>query len=271
MTGTINGGLMHPYQLIPWIGSLALEILLVFAAIRNNIHRRFPVFFAYIAFDITRAIALPAILYATPRTYNYFYAYWISVPIEYTLTFLIILEVFGYIFRAHITHSKRVIKVFALFALILFLFSLFLIIHPEIPMRQLTGIILVVNRSISLLMAGLLFFMWAYSSRIGFTMRDHVWGIVFGLGLYSSVSLIAAAIHAATGTLCPGWITPLPHYMYFGSTAIWNAYLWKKEPELPPLTDEDFSQYQNLVSTYRTLLKNVRKALYDDSARVTSR
>jgi hypothetical protein len=49
MTGTINGGLMHPYQLIPWIGSLALEILLVFAAIRNNIHRRFPVFFAYIA------------------------------------------------------------------------------------------------------------------------------------------------------------------------------------------------------------------------------
>ena len=232
MTGTINGGLMHPYQLIPWIGSLALEILLVFAAIRNNIHRRFPVFFAYIAFDITRAIALPAILYATPRTYNYFYAYWISVPIEYTLTFLIILEVFGYIFRAHITHSKRVIKVFALFALILFLFSLFLIIHPEIPMRQLTGIILVVNRSISLLMAGLLYFMWAYSSRIGFTMRDHVWGIVFGLGLYSSVSLVAAAIHAATGHL-PRLITPLPHYMYFGSTAIWNAYLWKKEPETP--------------------------------------
>lgn len=194
---------MHPYQIIPWIGSLALEILLIFAAFRNNIHKRFPIFFAYITFDITRAVALPAILFSTPTTYNYFYAYWISVPIEYTLTFLIILEVFAYIFRAHISHSKQVIKAFAIFGLILFIVSILLIIHPEIPMRQLTGIILVVNRSISLLMAGLLFFMWAYSSRIGFTMRDHVWGIVFGLGLYSSVSLIVAAIHAATEQCAP--------------------------------------------------------------------
>jgi hypothetical protein len=252
---------MHLYEFIPWVGSLALEILLLFALFRQEIPRRFPVFFTYILFDITRAVALPVILYTTPTTYNYFYAYWISVPLEYTITSLIILEVFAYIFRAHISHSKHVIKVFAIFGLVLFVVSVALIIHPELPMKQLTGIILVVNRSISLLMAGLLFFMWAYSSRIGFTMRDHVWGIVFGLGLYSSVSLIVAAIHAATGEMCPGWLTPLPHYTYLCSTMIWNAYLWRKEPEVPPLTDEEFEQYQNLVSTYRTLLKNVRKAL----------
>jgi len=92
-------------------------------------------------------------------------------------------------------------------------------------------------------------------------MRDHVWGIVFGLGVYSSISLIVAAIHAFTGQMCPGWVSTLPHFAYLSSTAIWNAYLFRKEPEIPPLTDKEFEQYQSLVSSYRTLVKNVRKAL----------
>jgi len=34
--------------------------------------------------------------------YLYFYLYWLSFPIEYALTFLIIVQVFAHIFRAHI-------------------------------------------------------------------------------------------------------------------------------------------------------------------------
>jgi hypothetical protein len=121
--------------------------------------------------------------------------------------------------------------------------------------------ILTVNRSISLLMSGLLFFMWAYSSRIGFSMRDHVWGIVFGLGIYSSISLIVAAIHATTGDMGPRWLSTLPHFTYLAANVIWNAYLHKKEPEILPLTDEEFAEYQNLIETYKTIIANVRKAL----------
>ncbi len=252
---------MNLTDLIPWLGSLALEILLVFFILKNGIHKRFPVFFSYVIFDILRAIILPAILYATPRTYNYYYGYWICVAVEYTITLLIILEVFTYIFRSHIKHKSGVIRAFTTFALILLLASIILLLRPSIPVKHLTGIILTANRSVSLLMSGLLFFMWSYSSRIGFSMRDHVWGIVFGLGVYSSISLIVAAIHAFTGQMCPGWVSTMPHFAYLASTLIWNAYLFRKEPEIPPLTDEEFEQYQSLVSTYRTVIKNVRKAL----------
>lgn len=253
---------MQPLEYIHWLGSLALEIALVVCILKNGIQRTFPTFFAYIVFDILRAIILPVILYADPRSGgHYFYAYWISVPIEYTLTFLIILEVFAYIFRAHIQYSSSVIRAFAIFGIVLFIASVALILWPDIPIKHLVGMILTVNRSISLLMAGLFFFMWAYSSRIGFTMRDHVWGIVFGLGLYSSVSLIVAAVHAASGWVGPRWLTALPHFTFLGSTAIWNAYLWRKEPEIPPLSDEEFAEYQNLIRTYKTLLADVRKAL----------
>jgi hypothetical protein len=255
---------MHLYELIPWLGSLALESLLVFSILKNGIHRRFPVFFAFIIFDIFRAVALPAIYYAPPSPYAYFYSYWISVPVEYTLTLFIVFEVFLYIFGGHIKHKSGVVRAFTVFALALLLASVILLLRPSIPVKHLTGMILTANRSVSLLMAGLFFFMWSYSSRIGFSMRDHVWGIVFGFGVYSSTSLIVAAIHAFTGQMCPGWVTPLPHFAYLGSTAIWNAYLWKPEPEIPPLTDEELEQYQNAVSTYRTVIKDVRKALQDE-------
>jgi len=91
-------------------------------------------------------------------------------------------------------------------------------------------------------------------------MRDHVWGIVFGFGIYSSVSLIVAAIHAMTGEMCPGWITPLPHFAYFASAGIWNAYLYRREPETLPLSDEQLAQYGTLIQSYKTIIANVRKA-----------
>jgi hypothetical protein len=236
-------------------------VLGVFFILKNKIHTRFPFFFAYIIFDIARAIVLPAILYAAPLSGHYYYAYWISVPVEYTLTFFIILEVFAYIFRAHIKVSRNVVYAFLGFGALLLLASLILIFRPDIPTNTLRGMILTANRSVSLLMAGLLFFMWAYSSRIGFTMRDHVWGVVFGLGLYSSVSLAAAAVQATTAGVVPRWINLLPHFTYLAATIIWNLYLFREEPEVPPLTGEQLEEYFNLIRSYRTLAANVRKAL----------
>ena len=251
---------MQPFEYIPWLGSLFFEFSLVFFILKQGIQKRFPVFFAYVIFDILRAIVLPTLLYATPKTYTYFYAYWLSVPVEYTLTFLIILEVFAYIFRTHIAHGTGVIRAFVIFGFVLFLASVVLILRHELPFTKLTGVILIVNRSIALLASGLLFFMWAYSSRIGFSMRDHVWGIVFGLGTYSSVSLIVAAIHAAKGEMCPGWITPLPHFAYLGSTIIWNVYLFREEPAISPMQDSELAEYHGFLRSYKTLIANVRKA-----------
>lgn len=91
-------------------------------------------------------------------------------------------------------------------------------------------------------------------------MRDHVWGIVFGLGTYSSVSLIVAAFHAATGQMCPGWITPLPHFAYLGSTIIWNVYLFREEPATVPLKPSELPEYYGFLRTYKALIANVRKA-----------
>jgi hypothetical protein len=170
-------------------------------------------------------------------------------------------QVFAHIFRAHILDSPRPIRLFLVAVLTLFALSAVLVLVPDIPANTSTGLILLLDRSVELLICGLLIFMWVYSARLGLSFQDHVWGIAFGLGIYSAVSLIAAAISAALGEMCAGWISTLPHLAYFGSTIIWTFYLFRPEPEFPPLTDQRLAEYRNLIDTCKAALAAVRKAM----------
>lgn len=251
---------MQPHQYIPWLGSTAFEIALLLIMLRRKISKIFPVFFAYVVFDVVREIVVPLIGYAHPNQDTYFYAYWLSFPVEYTLTFLVILEVFSYIFRAHIKYSPATIRWFVALALVLLLVSILLVIYPDVPTNTMRGIVLALDRSASLLVCGLMVFIWVFSKNLGLSFRHHVWGIIFGLGIYSGASLIVAAIHGVIGARCPDWIDRITHFSYLGATCIWTTYLLREEPERAPLTLEEISIYRNLINAFRTILSDVRKA-----------
>jgi hypothetical protein len=225
------------------------------------VHKRFSFFCAYVLYDLIRAIAVPAAAALIKIPHIYFYLYWLSLPVEYTITFLLIVQVFAHIFRVHILDSPKPIRLFLLSLLILFALSAVLVVVPDIPANTSTGLILVLDRSIELLICGLLIFMWLYSARLGLSFQNHVWGIVFGLGIYSAVSLITAAVSAAFGELCAGWISTLPQFAYFGSVIIWTVYLARPEPESSLLTDQRLTEYWNVIDTCKAALTAVRKAL----------
>ncbi len=251
---------MNLRQYIPWLGSIFLEAILVVVIFRKRIYKRFPIFSSYVIYDLLRAIAIPLIAFRYPNTY--FYCYWISISIEYTITLFIILEILAYIFGSHIRYSLRTVQIFALLAFLLFVISVALVMLPSIPTNTMTGLILTLDRSAQLLICGLLFFMWSFSKNLGIQWRGHhVWGIVFGLGIYSSVNLVVAAIQATTGEMCPGWITPLPHFAYLAAIAFWIGYLARKEPEREPLTNEELNAYQSLLTAYRAIIADIRKVI----------
>src|SRR6478752_6498013 len=112
---------------IPWLGSLVLESALTFLVFRRQIRERFPFFCAYIVYDLAREIALPAAATLSSQRHVYFYLYWLSIPVEYTLVFLIIVQVFAYLFRAEILDSPKPIQLFVLAVLILFVISAVLV------------------------------------------------------------------------------------------------------------------------------------------------
>jgi hypothetical protein len=252
---------MRSLVYISWLGTTVIQAFLVLLIFRRGVHKRFSFFCAYVLYDLVRAIAVPAAAALIKIPHIYFYLYWLSLPIEYIITFLLITQVFAHIFRVHILDSSKPMRFFLLSVLVLFALSAVLVLVPDIPANTSTGLILLLDRSTELLLCGLLIFMWVYSARLGVSFQDHVWGIVFGLGIYSAVSLITAALSAALGELCPGWISTLPQFAYFGSVIIWTVYLARPEPESPPLPDQRLTEYSNLIDTCKAALAAVRKAL----------
>src|SRR5215831_2263302 len=230
---------MSQFQLIdyiPWFGSVVVEVFVMAIMLKRDLIRRFPIFFISVAYAVVRQAALAGIAFEGARAYGL--AYWITLPIEYVIAFAVMLEAFRYSLGADPKIPTRTLRIMAVVAVLLVALAAFLLLHPDIPTSNLRGLILTLDRSIGLLRCGVLLFMWAFAPKLGISWRHHVWGIVFGLGIYSGVGLIVAAFHATTGNLCGDWLARLTPFSYFAATIIWAAYLWRPEPQRGPLTLE---------------------------------
>jgi len=255
---------MSQFQLIdyiPWIGSVVAEVLVVAIMLKRDLIRSFPVFFVSIAYDVLRQVTLAAVAYRSAL--GYAYGFWITQPIEYVIAFGVMLEVFRYSLGADPKIPTRTLRVMAVVAVLLVALAAFLILHPDISISNLRGLILALDRSIGLLRCGVLLFMWAFAPKLGISWRHHVWGIVFGLGIYSGVGLIVTAIHATTGNLCGDWLARLTPFSYFAATIIWAAYLWRPEPQRGPLTLEQISFFSNSIASYRKILAELWRSFRD--------
>ncbi|SRR6266481_5498384 len=254
---------MHfqPIDYIPWIGSVIAELIVLAIILRRGLVRRFPVFFTSIAFDILREIILPIVAFRNPHSYAYSYLYWLSFPMEYVIAFAVILEAMRYSMVNDARLSRKTLGTLAAFAVLLMAVAALLVLYPDISIKTLPGLAITLERSIELLRCGVLLFIWVFATRLGISWRHHVWGIVFGLGIYSGFSLLVAAIHATTGTLCGDWLARIIPFSYFASTIIWAVYLWQPEPERGPLTLEHLSLIQYALDSYRKVLTEIWRLL----------
>jgi hypothetical protein len=250
---------------IPWFGSAAVEIFVVAVMVWRHLARRFPAFFISVSFAVLRQITLMAVAHEGARSYGV--AYWTTLPIEYVIAFGVMLEAFRYALGADPKIPAKTLRAMVLVAAILVALATFLLLYPDHPTNNLRGLILALDRSIGLLRCAVLIFMWAFARKLGLSWRHHVWGIVLGLGIYASVGLIAAAIHATTGNLCGDWPARLTHFSYLAATIIWAVYLWRPEPERGPLTLEEISFASNSVATYRRILADLWRSFRDDGTR----
>lgn len=139
----------------------------------------------------------------------------------------------------------------------------FFVLHPDIPISDLRTLILALDRSIELLRCGVLLFVWAFARKLGISWRHQVWGIIFGLGIYSGVGLVAAAIQAATGSLCGDWAR-LTHGSYFAATIIWAIHFIRPEPQRDPLTLEQISIFSDVIAGYRRILAELWRSFHND-------
>jgi len=249
----------HAVDYIPWIGSTLAECLVVGIMLRRNLVRRFPIFFGSIVFDLLRETAFPAVAYYSAHAYEY--CYWLSIPFEYVLAFGVMWEAFRYSLGADGKIRPKALRFFVLASVALVGLAAFLVLYPDIPISNLNGLVLTLQRSISLLRCGMLLFLWIFAARLGLSWQHHVWGIVCGLGIYAAVSLIVAAIHAITGIATGDWLGRLPQFSYLAATIVWTVYLSRPEPKRAPLTLKEISFINYAFDTYDKMMAEIWRLL----------
>jgi hypothetical protein len=211
-----------------WIAPHALLAVVPVLMYTRRLHKNFPVFFVYTLYE-TFEFLLLFTAYTSGRGTGvlYRYAFIATLAGSTALRFGIIQEIFNNVFHdyprleATATASMRWVSGLLLVAAILAaLYS-----SGDVSDNLMVGVSLL-NRSVTIIQAGLLLFLFLFSRMFGLSWRSFVFGIAFGFAIFSSTELAFWAARLTNPTEhTKSLLDLLPTGSYHISVLVWLGYL----------------------------------------------
>jgi hypothetical protein len=213
-------------QLTMWWITFALQAGIAVGMLRRRLVREMPVFFGYTIFHLVQFFVEMA-AYKTSYL-AFFYVYWTTEIIDALLTFLIIQEIFGIVFRPY--ESLRRIGV------VLFRCTLLLLIGVSILIAsggsrntdfsaRVHGLVAVQTGTL-FVQAGMIFFLVLFSRLFGLSWRNYVFGISLGFGVMACISGVSASLVTHVPPRYTDWCRVLTGYGFTAGIAIWLYYIF---------------------------------------------
>lgn len=214
-----------------WIAPHILLLGVLSTLWRRRLVGQFPVFFAYLIWEVAQFLVLyPMTLMPSVTGLTYLKFHSIALGISTGLRFGIIHEVFAHTFRNYPSLNGFGKPVFRWGTALLLMMGLLAAVGAGgNEWQRALSILWVLGRTASILQCGLLLVLFLFSSYIGISVRNPVFGISLGLGIFACVDLVAAAIRAEFGSQAT---TSLDYYtmgVYHCCVVVWLAYLWLPE------------------------------------------
>ena len=215
-------------QLLLWIAHPALELTLAAIMVWRKLHRSFPVFFAYVIFQLFNF----AILFPIHQAGNYdlyFYAYWTGSGISLALGFKVIHEIFLNVFRPYHTLKDLGTVLFKWAALVML--SVAIVVAAASPADQspIVQAVTTVERCVRVIQCGLVLFLLSFSRYLGVSWRQHSFGIILGFGCFASLELTAFALYAG-GQINSPTLALVNAFGYTVAILAWVGYALQKAP-----------------------------------------
>jgi hypothetical protein len=221
-------------SLFLWITPHLLLGVLAVILCRRRLYREFPVFFAYVLYEIAEFILLFALYSILGVGKQYGYAYCATLLLSIALRFGVIDEVSKDLFR-----ESQFLKVAARRSLqcvtgLLFVICVLLSVYaPGDNSARWYASVLVVNRGAAMVQCGLLLGLLLFSRFLGLSWRRSAFGIALGLGVLTSVDLAMFALRAQlTSDVGADFLDLLITGAYLVCVSIWIGY--SLAPELKP-------------------------------------
>ena len=212
-----------------WAVGPVLNIAIAVFMYRRKLHARFPLFFTFQIFHVPYWIAE---FIAHLISYKaYFFTFWSIEPLSILLSFAVIQELFSAMFRQREGLKDFGTMLFRWAMVVMLLMGVVLATANVGAFERSRFISLVVSteRSVQLMMLGLVMFLLAFSNHLGITHRHHVFGFVMGLGVVSTFDLLIYA-ESARAKLSSESYNLLHLGAYDVMLVLWLVYVLAKVP-----------------------------------------
>ena len=206
--------------------------LAVVIMIARRLYREFPIFFAYMLFEIVQLVVQTVVRVPpeSPHYIRYYWTYWIFQGIAAAIYFAVIYEIFSLTFRPYEAIRELGVMLFRWSAVVLMLVAVLVAGAASGHADHITKTILLVDRSVSLVQCGLLLFLFLFASYFGLTWRSQVFGIALGFAMIAGVELGIAALRMEFGSRAHVLWEFARRGTYDLALLVWIRYLLSAEP-----------------------------------------
>ena len=212
-----------------WIAPHALLVVVPVLMFVRRLHKSFPVFFVYTLYE-TLGFLLRFAAYTAghgPGAGLYRYVFIVAAAGSTALRFGIIQEIFNNVFRDYprlerlATTSMRWLTGLLVLAAILTTFYS----SGTLPDNLLVGVRLL-ERSVTIIQAGLLLFLFLFSRMFGLSWRSYTFGIALGFAIFASTEIASWTLGLTALTEHSRYLLDLlPTGSYHVSVLVWLGYL----------------------------------------------
>lgn len=204
-----------------WIGGIALQILLGAILLVKRTWHKYPMFTAYIFFNLFEAAATLSVY----RMHAYFYTFWICEAIGIFLGLAVVREIFTNIFAPHAALRKLATLIFRIAVVALILLACGALHEQSANARSFARVVMVATDATRIIELGLVMFLFLSSSAFGLHWRQNEFGIALGLGTCAAVELINVTLMTHLSPAA-GQVLSLVHSFSINfSLLIWLGYL----------------------------------------------
>jgi hypothetical protein len=209
-------------QLVLWLSHPALELLLAAAMLWRKLHRKFPIFFAYIIFQLVNfAVVFP--IHQWGGYDLYFYSYWIGEIVSLAIGFKVIHEIFMDVFRPYHTLRDLGTVLFKWATLVMFFVALVVAAASPAGQSPIVQAVVTVQRCVRVIQCGLIMFLLVFSKYLGVSWRQQSFGIALGFGGFASVELAGNALYSGE-QINSSTAAFLYTAAYCGAILVWLGY-----------------------------------------------
>jgi hypothetical protein len=184
---------MNSETILLWLWCLhpILESVAALALWRRGLHKKFPVFFAY----LIAHIALFAALFPLRSHYTgYFWVFWLGSALCAVLGFKVIHEIFLDVFRPYHTLKDLGTVVFKWAFVVMLLVSVVVAFSNSSGRDPLAQAVVTLQSSVRLVQFGPILFLLLFSRFLGVSRRQLSFGLALGFGVFAGMELLLLAL-----------------------------------------------------------------------------